>query len=148
MFTGIEERIACLTPRASTRLLVGMRERRISASNGCAYHILPEVPGFPSGVMLLHVMIYMFISLICLHLHAKAGGDGFPSGITHLYRNDAKKSSLAPAQGRHAQIEKCKQIISCPRGPASPVRRAPPRCHPESPGASGRLLQPAFRTSV
>ena len=34
---------------------------------------------------------------------------GFPSGIIRLRWNDTEKISIAPAQGCHAQIEKCKQ---------------------------------------
>ena len=35
---------------------------------------------------------------------------GFPSGIIRYDWNDTEKISMAPAQGWHAQIEKCKQF--------------------------------------
>ena len=36
---------------------------------------------------------------------------GFPSGIICSHWNDTEKISMAPAQGRHAQIEKRKQFV-------------------------------------
>ena len=33
--------------------------------------------------------------------------EGFPSGVIRESWNDAEKISMALAQGRHAQIEKC-----------------------------------------
>ena len=35
---------------------------------------------------------------------------GFPSGTIRQNRTDTEKISMAPAQGRHAHIEKCKQF--------------------------------------
>ena len=36
---------------------------------------------------------------------------GFPSGIIRYNWNDTEKFSMAPAQGWHAQIEKCKHYF-------------------------------------
>ena len=37
--------------------------------------------------------------------------EGSPSGIVRSNWNDTEKISVAPAQGRRAQIEKCKQYV-------------------------------------
>ena len=72
---------------------------------------------------------YIHITHTCTHLHTHRHIDthihkylpshGFPSGILRQNWNDAEKISMAPAQGWHAHIEKCKQYIRRNRIPIS-----------------------------
>ena len=67
--------------------------------------------------------IYIYIYTYCSKGVLLKGGllHGFPSGIIRWKLNDTEKISMDPAQKCHAQIEKCKHLLSvtCKRGSAS-----------------------------
>jgi hypothetical protein len=81
---------------------------------------------------------------------------GFPSGIIRQSWNDTEKISMAPAQGWHAQIEKCKQWCSTPenfpcqsykvvKGPALSTHCGPATTETASPSIGSFLVKPCWQ---
>ena len=62
----------------------------------------------------VYIHTYVYNVYRCSHVHKQQTTaqqqTGFPSGIIHDNWNDPEKTSVAPAQGWHAQIEKCKHF--------------------------------------
>ena len=57
------------------------------------------------------VYIYIYIHIYIERERDRERERGFPSGIIRLTWNDTEKISMAPAQGWHSHIEKCKHVF-------------------------------------